>query len=426
MKYKAFLVYTLVANNILPQSYPHYPHFHFLYDSQLSTNPSIFHNFDSQKWLFSFPSECGILFTKIMSVSQGDTVSDFILRMEQEQNKTPVSNLFIDEYMPAASGEYVKVYLYLLRCMNSGTHTLSVPAIADHFHHTESDVHRALSYWEKQNLLRLEYDTDSKLTGICLLEPRPAAFEPAEPETQELQPSVPVKTDYSPDQLLRFQQEGQIRQLLFIGEQYLGKTLSPSEISTILYFYDGLKFSADMIEYLIEYCVSKGHRSMRYIESVALAWHQEGYRTVAQVKKECSSFHKNYFAVLKTFGIKGRNPVEPEIRFIDRWTKEMGFSMELVLEACSRTMAAIHQPSFEYADSILKNWHTNQIKTLPEVNALDAKRASKAGRPTTEEGNPASSAASAAVKKASASNRFHNFKQRDYDFAELEKQLIHH
>ena len=426
MNYKDFLIFPPVANNILPQSYPHYPHFLFFCNPHLSTNLSLSNHFDSQKWLFSFPFGCGILFTKIMSVRQGDTVSDFILRMEQEQNKTPVSNLFIDEYMPAANGEYVKIYLYLLRCMNSGTQSLSVPVIADRFHHTENDVHRALSYWEKQNLLRLEYDTDYKLTGICLLEPQPAAFKPTEPETRELRSSVPAKTDYSPDQLLRFQQEGQIRQLLFIGEQYLGKTLSPSEISTILYFYDGLKFSADMIEYLIEYCVSKGHRSMRYIESVALAWHQEGYQTVAQVKKECSAFHKNYFAVLKTFGIKGRNPVEPEIRFIDRWTKEMGFSMELVLEACSRTMAAIHQPSFEYADSILKNWHTNQIKTLPEVNALDAKRAAKAPRPAGEDGSSSPTAASAAVKKASATNRFHNFKQRDYDFAELEKQLIHH
>lgn len=61
-------------------------------------------------------------------------------------------------------------------------------------------------------------------------------------------------------------QKEDVMQLLFIAEQYLGKTLSPSEISRILYFYQELHFSADLIEYLIEYCVSKGSKSIRYME----------------------------------------------------------------------------------------------------------------------------------------------------------------
>lgn len=351
--------------------------------------------------------------------------------MEQEREDTPVSNIFIDEYMPAANGAYVKIYLYLLRCMHSGAQSLSVPAIADRFDHTENDVHRALAYWEKMRLLRLEYDGNRTLTGICLLDPQPqdtpSSPLPEQAAAPELsQPAVPPKSDYSPDQLLRFQQETEVRQLLFISEQYLGKTLSPTEISTILYFYDGLHFSADLIEYLIEYCVTKGHKSMRYIESVALAWHKEGYHSVAEAKKECASYSKNYFAVLKTFGIKGRNPVEPEIRFIDRWTKEMGFSMELVLEACSRTMAAIHQPSFEYADSILKNWHTNQVKTPADIQALDHKRTAKASREPADFGKGFPASQGRAEKRAVSTNRFNNSSERDYDFSQLEKQLINH
>lgn len=355
-------------------------------------------------------------------------MSDFVLHMEQERDETPVSNIFLDEYMPTANGAYVKIYLYLLRCMNSGAQSLSVPAIADRFEHTENDVHRALAYWEKMKLLRLEYDSRQALTGICLLEPQhrqtpqtavtsKTALTTAAPSSSE--PAVPSKKAYNADQLARFQEENDIRQLLFICEQYLGKTLSPTEVSTILYFYDGLHFSSDLIEYLIEYCVTKGHKSMRYIESVALGWHKEGYQTAAQAKQECTAYGKTYFAVLKAFGIKGRNPVEPEIRFIDRWTKELGLSLELITEACTRTMAAIHQPSFEYADSILNNWHANQIKSLADVKALDTQRTKKSSQENTK-------ARSTAVKKAAASNRFHNFDQREYDFATLEKQLINH
>lgn len=348
----------------------------------------------------------------------------FLLHMEQERTDTPVSNIFLDEYMPDANGAYIKIYLYLLRCIKSGTDALSVPAIADRFDLTENDVYRALGYWEKMALLRLEQNPKKGLTGICLLEPRhreplsfpatPFSKEGTAPEPRE-EASIPPKKDYSAERLSKFQEQKEIRQLLFICEQYLGKPLSPSEISAILYFYDSLSFPAELIEYLIEYCVSKGHKSLHYIESVAIAWHKEGYQTAAQAKKECSLYTRAYFAVLGAFGIKGRSPVDAEIKYVDKWMKTLGFSLELVLEACSRTMSAIHQPSFEYADSILNSWHSQKASSLSDVAALDARRNTRTQK---------APAGASAVKKAAASNRFHNFKQRDYNFAELEKKLI--
>lgn len=352
-------------------------------------------------------------------------MSDFLLHTNQQQTETSVSNIFLDEYMPAANGAYVKIYLYLLRCIKSGQDMLSISAIADRFEHTENDVHRALVYWEKMQLLRLEYDPHRNLTGICLLEPKHPADSPAaapcplDPEPADtVSPAAPAKAEYTADQLAHFQEQKEIHQLLFICEQYLGKTLSPTEISTILYFYESLSFSTDLIEYLIEYCVSKNHKSLRYIESVALAWHQEGYQTVTQAKKGSSVYNKSYFAVLKAFGIKGRNPVEAEITYMNKWLKEWGFSLELITEACSRTMGAIHQPSFAYTDSILKNWHTSKVQSLQDVKALDNQRTKKASAPT-----PPSTTA---PRKSGPPNRFHNFKQRDYDFSKLEEKLINH
>ena len=69
---------------------------------------------------------------------------------------TAVSNTFIDTYMAAANGEYVKVFLYLLR---HAQEELTIPKIADALNHTESDVKRALSYWEDAGLLLWE-DTE--------------------------------------------------------------------------------------------------------------------------------------------------------------------------------------------------------------------------------------------------------------------------
>jgi DnaD/phage-associated family protein len=346
-------------------------------------------------------------------------MKSFVLHGDGQSDHTLVSNVFLDKYMPSANGEYVKIYLYLLRCLKSDSQELSIPVIADRFDHTESDVRRALKYWEKMKLLQLEYDGSKSLTGVRLLESGSTPEEPGRTEPQDNReytaiarsplfsaPQAAVKPPLSQEE---------IRQLLFICEQYLGKTLSSSEIDRIMYFHDTLGFSAELIEYLVEYCVSKRHKSLRYIESVALGWHEEGYTTVAQAKQQTNTYNKAYFSILKAFGITNRNPVDVEISYMNRWMKEYGFSTELITEACSRTMAAIHQPSFEYADKILVGWRENGVSSPSDLEALDSRHRSSRVKPKEE----------ASVRRtAAAPNRFHNFKERDYDFKELEKQLI--
>ncbi len=79
---------------------------------------------------------------------------------------TPISNRFIDEYMLNANGEFVKIYLYLLRALSATDYDVSVCHIADIFNHTEKDVIRALKYWEQTGLLRLSIDASNQLTNI--------------------------------------------------------------------------------------------------------------------------------------------------------------------------------------------------------------------------------------------------------------------
>ena len=98
-------------------------------------------------------------------------MAKILIHSDSASSATRVSNIFIDEYMSDANGEFVKIYLYLLRLMNAPDSAFSISSIADKFEHTEKDVKRALSYWERMHLLRLEYDTEHNLTGICLIDP---------------------------------------------------------------------------------------------------------------------------------------------------------------------------------------------------------------------------------------------------------------
>lgn len=348
-------------------------------------------------------------------------MKELTIHRNPRTNATVISNRFIDEYMLKANGEFVKIYLYLLRCMNSDSGGVSISTIADRFEHTEKDVKRALSYWEKLNLLRLEYNGGQELTGVYFLDMPAGSDEeyssiPSIIEDNAAEVPAPERTVISRSRKRELQEKADIKQLLFVAEQYLGKTLSSADIDKIFYFYDKLEFSADLIEYLIEYCVSKGVKSMHYMDKVAAAWKEAAITTVSDAKACTNTYNKNCFSVLKAFGIRGRNPAESELEYITRWTEEFGFELDIILEACSRTIKALHQPNFSYADKILETWKKQEVRHLNDIKQLDEEyqKAREFEKKTIQP----------EITSPSSKNKFNNFEQRNYDYDELEKALL--
>lgn len=353
------------------------------------------------------------------------------LKADNRMDYTTVSNIFIDNYMPQANGEFVKVYLYLLRCMSDPDMDISISSIADRFDHTEKDVIRALRYFAGKGLISIEYGEDDELSAVTFL-PFNSEFtiikknvsagnqyKPAEAHEDTVADEdnpLPKKPSYSVTQLKAFTANEDISQLMYITQKYLGKTLTAGETNTILYLYDSLHFSAELIEYLIEYCVTNNHKSMRYIESIALSWASEGIDTIQKAKENICSYNSRYYSVFKAFGITGRNPVEYEKAFIDKWHNDYCYDNDIILEACSRTIKAVHNPSFEYADRILKSWKEHNVISLSDVAALD-----KADKPVRFFNN---SQSKAAKKPQAQNNKFNDFPQRTYDFDLLEKRAM--
>jgi DnaD/phage-associated family protein len=203
----------------------------------------------------------------------------------------------------------------------------------------------------------------------------------------------------------------ELRQLYFVAEQYMGKPLTATEIKKINYFFDSLDFSIDLIEYLIEYCVENGHRNMKYIETVALAWSDAGIQTAEAAKMNTVLYTKNVYSILNAFGIKGRSAAPAEITYIKKWSDEYGFSLDIILEACNRTITNTHKADFKYADTILNNWLMKDVHHLTDISRLDLAHRQKQGTKNT-------------TKTVAASNRFNNFEGRSYDITSLEQQLL--
>ena len=371
------------------------------------------------------------------------------LRALSSSQVTVLSNIFIDQYMPGAGGEFVKVYIYLLRLLADPSASVCLSLLADRLNCTEGDISRALKYWSNEGLLILETDPSGELTGITLTEPSPdtqmeltaavSVPQSAQAATAPILQTVPAATAsvpqpspaattpapqpdtvpsrsasaLTPARIKELKENEDVAQLIYICEQYLGKTLTPTDTRKILFFYDELKMSVDLIDFLIQYCVGRGHKSMRYIETVAMAWSKEGITTVEMAKDSTSRYGRDYFTILKAMGISNRNPVDSEIVMMDTWLKDYGFSMDMIQEACSRTIMQTGQPSFQYAHKILTGWFTKGALTPEAVQALDVQHQTRS-----------QDSSRSRTQAPKSPNRFNNFQQRNYDFKELEKQLL--
>lgn len=382
---------------------------------------------------------------------------------------TVISNVFIDEYMAGASGEYVKEYLYLLRHEGEA---VTASMIADALNHTEADVARALAYWKKAGVLEEDAtaggraeaaasriagagteDRNGTAAGKSMEEKKPEERVPeqsaagrsvseervpsqsaagrraSEEGVEEKNPSgqsglqeragQPDKRPvYTADKITSLAGDEDFAQLLYIAQKYINKVFTQRDCEVFAYLYDGLSMPAELLEYVVEYCVQGGHSSLRYIETVAMSWHEKGFRTVEDAKNYAVSFSKDSFAVMKAFGINDRNPGKVERDFMDRWFKAYGFTRELVTEACNRTLAATHEPSFQYADKILEGWKKAGVRSMEEIKKLDEQHAD---RLKNKDYNPGKKGAAAVYssKGRNGTNQFQNFPQRETDYDAL-------
>lgn len=374
---------------------------------------------------------------------------------------TSVSNVFIDKYMPSANGEFVKVYLHLLRLINSGNQDssgeLCTEKIADKFNMLESDVVRALNYWSDLGILSFSMventnvisETSSKISGntgtaeahyttaeLCsnnIIDNAGTAYSNkvvrgttetflssavGETSTEVVPEStgyvIPVKKRYTAKELTEFSQNEDLKHLTFLAQTYLGKTLNSSDINSILYMLDGLAFDTEFIEYIMETCISLGHKSLSYIEKQAVEYARKGISTISEAKSDEKLRRAIFKSIYKVFGLSSKSPVKKEVAYVTKWTDSYGFSDEIIIEACNRTMEHTHSGSFQYTDTILTNWFNSNARSMEAIKQLDAAHSEKMNNVFKPKTTPTRN------KKAKAKT----FDQRTYDYDDLELKLI--
>ncbi len=347
------------------------------------------------------------------------------LSMHYDFFNTTLPNAFVDNYMLNANHTYVVIYIYVYRQCLSGRVELSTSDIAKAMNILESDVINALKYWEKLGLVNINLDSKKDLKVEFLQIPQGGRVQTPtpiqEPESnivffpEKQQPEVSeVLPKYTVKELELYKSSSKEVETLFsIGEQSLGRLLTYEDLNILFGLYDWLRLPFEVIQRLLEYCAEKDHRNIHYIEKVAIDWAEKGISTLEAAQEYIDRFNNTYRQILKAFGHTNRNATKSEIKYMEKWLNEYSLSLELIFEACDKTIMQIGQPKFSYADKILTKWYLNKVSTLEEVAKLDDDFYKEAAKVKEEK--------KATKQTKTAKNRFVNFEQRNIDYEKLEK-----
>lgn len=203
--------------------------------------------------------------------------------------------------------------------------------------------------------------------------------------------------------------------LVNIVEQYMEHPLSPSDVELVDYIYNTLHFSTDLILYLYEYCVGKNKTNVKYIQTVAINWANDGIETVERAKQNNAGYDTEYIEIMRAFGFN-KTPAPIQKQYIDSWLS-LGFSIDMIKEAANRTLLKIYEPNFNYANGIIEKWFAHNVKTTEDLKKIDELHSASVAK--------AATVAPARSKKPV--NSFNSYEQRSYskqDYSVLEKQLL--
>lgn len=249
---------------------------------------------------------------------------------------TAVENIFLTEYMPAAKGEYVKVYLAALYHAARPDEKFGVEELAQELSIQPSEAEAALRYWERRGLLSL-------IAG--------------EKPTYRLY-SMVQRVLSGQDRLLKPDEDyvafAESVYALF-GDQ---RKVTPSEISLAYEWVQDVGLPQEAVLLLLSHMkATRGVRfSFKRAQELAARMKEDGVADYEQAEDylrfegEILSGAKAVLRRMRQF----RLPSEDEMLLYKKWREEWGLLPDMILESCAETTAATN-PSFKYLDKVLEH-----------------------------------------------------------------------
>lgn len=266
--------------------------------------------------------------------------------------KTPIDNLFINNFLPNAPDNCVKVYIYgLYKCSNAESLDNTLESFSQALSLPTSELESIFYYWQEQGLLQITSTNPFEVMYLPL---------------KNLFSNI---KKYKPEKYQSFN--------LQVQEILKGRMLYPNEFAEYYYLIENVKFEQEALLMIIKYCteIKSNTVGVNYITTVANNWAQENIKTAEKVEekiKELSLIASNFGQLLKTMNIK-RNPTIEERELWKVWTDSLGFDQEVILFV-AKLLKANKYISFEKLDSKLKKYYEMKLFSNTEIKNFEDER----------------------------------------------------
>ena len=264
---------------------------------------------------------------------------------------TSVENIFINEHMASAPGDFVKVYLLALMYADLEL-DITNEEIARHLSLEHEDVLKAWTYWEKMGTIRkIRTNPDDKFDYDV-------EFIALKGQLYGKSSKKKFASDHNTHALMA---DKEVKDMFAAIEKISGRVISGTEMMEIISWINDFGATPEVIVYGYSYCLQKKKKDIKYIAAVIKAWAAEGLQDVLSVEKHLSENEKKQYLYKRVFQALGfsRNATEEERRIMDTWFETMEFTLDRVLSACSKT-SGIAIPNINYVNKVLVNWFEEQ------------------------------------------------------------------
>ncbi len=307
-----------------------------------------------------------------------------------------VPSKIVDERLKFSDGVKLKVLLYVLRHAGEMIELEQISAATGV---NVTDIPEALEYWVSMEVLsqndtvfapkndnslkesnvnnnsNIEVNQDINSKKEIKIPTADSIEQDVAASKQLFTVTKPQKPDYVyTSQRLAVDEELKI--LVQEAQSALGKTLSNSDIATLLMLKDTCGLHLDVILMLIQYCISIDKGNMRTIEKIGVSWADEGINSVEAAENKirlANQASKSFSIVSSAFGLKNvGSPTKKQLEYSSKWVGEWKFSQPMLREAYERCVDKHNTLKWNYVDGILKRWHSTNIYNLEELKQAEA------------------------------------------------------
>ena len=280
------------------------------------------------------------------------------MKFEKQNNSllfstTIIPDAFFTEYFTQASGSAIKVYLYLYFLAKYGK-DIKINDLAKSLNLPLKDIQYSIKYWE----------------SIGLLIRKNSGYEFANMQELELYKLYNPKITQSPEKILSTERnQYRAKAIENINNEFFQGVMSPSWYGDIDLWFSKYSFDEEVMIALFRYCFNRSALHRNYIQAVAEAWSKNNIKTYSDLDKyyeKQEALAKIEKSISKKLGLN-RQLSQYEEAYIEKWVNDFGYNMNIIEIALKKTTSKVN-PSFDYIDKIITDWHDRNLKTPDSIN----------------------------------------------------------